>query len=119
MSKAGEFVLTLMHAATNAHILHLQSRSFSEHSALGEFYQALPDLADKLAEAIQGAEQELLSYPADYFAPAATGLDELLELQAYVDQERQSISQRSEIQNIVDEISDLIDSTLYKLKFLK
>ena len=60
----GEFILTLLHAATNAHILHLRSRSFAEHSALGEFYQALPDLADKLAEAIQGAEQQLLKFPA-------------------------------------------------------
>ena len=119
MSKAGEFVLTLLHAATNAHILHLQTRSFAEHSALGEFYPALPELADKLAEALQGAEQELLTFPADYFAPAANGLDELLELKDYVDSERQSLSQRSEIQNIVDEIADLIDSTLYKLKFLK
>ena len=119
MNEAGEFVLTLMHAATNAHILHLRSRSFAEHSALGEFYQALPDLADKLAEAIQGAEQQLLEFPADYFAPADTALDELLQLYDYVDQERKKLSQRSEIQNIIDEISDLIDSTLYKLRFLK
>lgn len=119
MKEAGDFVLTLMHAATNAHILHLRSRSFAEHSALGEFYQALPDLADKLAEAIQGAEQQLLEFPPDYFAPADTALDELLQLQDYVDQERKELTQRSEIQNIIDEISDLIDSTLYKLRFLK
>ncbi len=119
MNKAGEFVLTLLHAATNTHILHLRSQSFAEHSALGEFYPAIPELADKLAEALQGAEQELLEFPIDYFAPAATGLEELLELKEYVDEERQSISQRPEIQNIIDEISDLIDSTLYKLKFLK
>ena len=45
--------------------------------------------------------------------------EQLLQLQDYVDHERKELSQRSEIQNIIDEISDLIDSTLYKLRFLK
>jgi len=119
MNEAGEFVLTLLHSATNAHILHLRSRSYAEHMALGEFYPAVAELADKLAEAVQGAEQQLLEFPHDYFAPAETALDELLQLQDYVDQERNELPQRSEIQNIVDEISDLINSTLYKLRFLK
>jgi DNA-binding ferritin-like protein len=120
MREAGEFVLTLFHAATNTHILHLRSRSFAEHSALGEFYQALPDLTDKLAEAIQGRQQELLDFPAAYYEPADTGLDELTQLQDYVEQERRLVlPDASEIQNIVDEIAELIDSTIYKLKFLK
>lgn len=118
MSKAGEFVLTLMHAATNAHILHLQTRSFAQHMALGEFYEALPGLADSLAEAIQGAEGEILKYPFDYYQPADTPLEELEQLKDYVEQERTGVSSRSEIQNIIDEIAALIDSTLYKLRFL-
>lgn len=118
MSHAGDFVLTLFHAATNAHILHLQTRNYAAHVALGEFYAALPELADRLAEAIQGAERELLKFPIDYFAPADSPLEELEQLKDYVDQERSAVSTRSEIQNIIDEIADLIDSTLYKLKFL-
>jgi DNA-binding ferritin-like protein len=118
MSKAGEFVLTLMHAATNAHILHLQTRSFAQHMALGTFYQELPELADQLAEALQGAEGQIIQYPQDYYSPADTPLEELEQLKDYVDQERRAISGRTEIQNIIDEISQLIDSTLYKLKFL-
>ena len=40
----GDFFLTLLHSATNTHILHLQSRSYSEHKALGEFYEEIVDL---------------------------------------------------------------------------
>ena len=118
MSKAADFVLTMLHAATNAHILHLQTRSFAQHMALGSFYEELTELADSLAEAIQGAQGEILRYPVDYFAPAPTPLEELEELKEYVEQERGKVSDRSEIQNIIDEIAALIDSTLYKLKFL-
>jgi len=32
----GDFILTLLHAATNTHILHWQTKSFAEHMALGE-----------------------------------------------------------------------------------
>lgn len=119
MKEAGEFVLTLLHAATNAHILHLKSRSYAEHMALGAFYEALPDLADSLAEAIQGLTEELLDYPLDYYAPADNALDELVQLKVYVKDERHELPQDSEIQNIIDEIAALIDSTIYKLKFLK
>jgi hypothetical protein len=39
-------------------------------------------------------------------------------MQQFVDEAREDLPQESEIQNIIDEISQLIDSTLYKLKFL-
>lgn len=117
----GEFILTLLHAATNTHILHLRSRSFSEHSALGEFYQALPDLVDAVVEATQGRYGELIDYPVSYYPPNQTGLEELTDLKDYVDQTRRTadVPQDSEIQNAIDEIASLIDSTLYKLQFLK
>ena len=117
----GEFILTLLHAATNTHILHLRSRSFSEHSALGEFYQALPDLVDAVVEATQGRYGELIDYPVSYYPPNQTGLEELTDLKDYVDQTRRTadVPQDSEIQNAIDEIASLIDSTLYKLTFLK
>lgn len=116
---SGEFVLTLLHAATNTHLLHLKSKSYSEHMALGAFYEALPGLADTLAESIQGLTGELLEYPADYYAPAETAMQELEDLKDFVKENRQNLPQESEIQNLVDEIADLINSTCYKLKFLK
>ena len=115
----GEFILVLLHAATNTHIQHWQTRSFSEHMALNTFYQELPERIDDLVEAIQGAYGEILQFPEEYYRPADTPLDELEQLKEYVEENRQAISPRSEIQNLIDEIAQLIDSTLYKLRFLK
>ena len=117
-SEAGEFVLVLLHAATNAHLLHLRSKSYAEHMALGTFYEELPGLVDVVAESIQGLKGELLEYPIDYFAPEATALDELLSLQEYVKVERKELPQDSEVQNAIDAIAELINSTVYKLRFL-
>ena len=117
----GEFILTLFHSATNVHILHLRSRSYSEHKALQKFYESIPDLADAVVEATQGRYGQLIDYPVSYYPPTQTGLEELMHLKDYVDQTRhmQGIPQDSEIQNLIDEISALIDSTLYRLTFLK
>ena len=115
----GEFLLTLMHSSTNTQILHRQTKSYAEHIALGEFYEAIIPLVDTLTEAIQGLEGEIIDYPVDYYGPAASGLEELSSLQEYVAEERKGLPANSEIQNLVDEIADLINSTLYKLKFLK
>ena len=114
----GDFILTLLHAATNAHILHFRSRSYAEHMALGAFYEELPGLVDELVESIQGLTGELIEFPQDYYAPADSALEELKDLKEYVKEMRHSLPDDSEIQNLVDEIADLINSTLYKIKFL-
>ena len=114
----GEFILTLLHGATNAHLLHFRTKSYAQHMALGTFYEELPGLVDGLAEAIQGLTGELITFPADYYAPADTPLQELQDLMDYVKENRHSLPNDSEIQNLIDEIADLINTTTYKLKFL-
>ena len=114
----GEFILTLLHAATNTHLLHWQTKSFAEHVALGEFYAAIPDLVDALVEATQGATGEIIQFPADYYPPAENGLQELKELREYFVENRDVMPASSEIQNLLDNIGDQIDSTLYRLRFL-
>jgi len=117
----GEFILVLLHAATNAHLLHFRSKSNAEHMFLGKFYEKLPKLVDMLVEAAQGREGVIYDYPVQYYPPAETALEELTMLKDYVDEERQKpeILQDSEIQNLIDGISELIDTTIYKIKFLK
>ena len=115
----GQFILTLLHAATNTHILHLRSTSNAEHMALGTFYEKLPDLVDSLVENIQGLTEELIEYPVDYYPPMVDSLDELRSLKDFVKEEREVLPQDSEIQNDVDEIAKLINKTIYRLKFPK
>jgi hypothetical protein len=114
----GSFFLTLLHAATNTHILHLQSRSYSEHQALGSFYEELVELTDGLIESCQG-KRGIVQYPVEYTKPADTGLLELTNLSAYITVNRLVIGNDSELQNEVDTIMNLINSTIYKLTFLK
>ena len=115
----GEFILSLLHSATNTHILHWQTKSFAEHMALGEFYAAMPGLIDTLVEATQGVTGEIIEFPADYYPPAEDGLTELLELREFFIENRDVMPKDREIQNLLDGIGDQIDSTLYKLRFLK
>lgn len=118
MKSIGEFVLTLLHAQTNAHILHLQSRYYAEHMALGAFYKALDDLIDAWVEAYQGRYEIISEYPQNYSLPTSP-IEYLDNLNGYIYVARQSLPQDTELQNILDEIVALVDSTLYKLRFLK
>ena len=117
MNDASEFLLVLLHSATNTHLLHWQSKSYAEHQALGAFYEEIPDLVDELAETMMGKYDTTAEFPVMYHAPAETAKEELEALKDYVDQARQAMPQDSEIQNIIDEIAQLIDSTLYLLRF--
>lgn len=115
----GEFFLTLLHSATNTHILHLQTRSYSEHVALGAFYDSIVELVDSVIEAYQGKNQTIIQYPNTYFPPAPSGLPELKALSEYVQTNRNIVGSDTELQNLMDGVQDLIDSTIYKLTFLK
>lgn len=117
----GELLITLLNAATIAHVLHLQSRSYAEHKALQGFYQDLPDLVDSVIEAWQGRNGELVEYPDQIveLSEHKDALEFVTFLKILLDDERYVLGEESEIQNLVDEIAALIDSTLYKLTFLK
>jgi hypothetical protein len=116
----GEFAMCLLNGVTAGHIHHLGTDSYSQHMALGEFYVELDKRADKFMEAYQGRYSKII------FAEKALFLGENgLELVQYVCDQIESyrkmpgFPQDSELQNIVDELLDLADSTKYKLRFLK
>ena len=50
----GQFISTLFASRTQAHVFHLQTNSFAAHKALNEYYDGIIDLADGIAESIQG-----------------------------------------------------------------
>lgn len=111
------FTLALLNSATCAHLQHFQTKSYSAHKALRKYYEAIPDLVDRLVESYMGRhgligdfeeEFEIEKDPVRYFKA----------LQKYVDQNRVHLPKDSEIQNTVDEILDMINSTLYKLQQL-
>lgn len=113
-----EFVMCLLHSQTNAHILHFQSRSYAEHMALGDYYEAIDDLIDTFVEAYQGKYGIIEEYSDEYELPTPA-LEYMISKADYIKEARKSLPQDTELQNIIDEIVSLIDSTVYKLRFLK
>ena len=118
--KSADFVGVLFLARDVAHSVHLNTRSFSKHSALNTFYDEVIDLADKFAEAYQG-RHGLIGPISLMSAKKTTNIIEFLE-QSLKDIEgmRYEVCDKNDtpIQNIIDEIVGLYLSTLYKLKFL-
>lgn len=115
----GQFFLRLLHAATNGHILHLQAKSYSEHKALQRYYEELPDLVDSIIEEWQGAYQTIVEYPNEYNPPIKDSLTEVYNIRDFVAKNRAVVGDYSSIQNDVDNLMSLLDSTVYKLTFLK
>lgn len=119
----GSLVQELMNAATSFHKLHLQVSgpgSFAAHKALGEIYDALPDLSDSIAEGYQGACEVLLKYEGQ--GPAIlesvdNAIEYLRQMKMQVD-ELQSVMPHTEIVNLLDTVKDAINSAKYKLIFL-
>jgi hypothetical protein len=113
----GALILELFHSSTNAHIQHLRTRSYAAHKALGEYYESVLDKADSLAEAYQG-RYGLIEFPNLPFKMESDSVMMLKGLRRYIDDNRMAMVQDSELQNLLDEVIALIDSTLYKLEFL-
>jgi hypothetical protein len=102
------------------HSVHLNTRSYAKHKALGGFYGKVIDLADDLAEAYQG-RHGLIGPITLHSAKKTNNVIEFLEDSLKdVEDMRYKVCDKDDtaIQNIIDGIVDLYLSTLYKLKFL-
>jgi hypothetical protein len=117
--QAGIFVSALLHSSTAAHFLHLSTKSYAEHKALGHYYEDILDLADKWAEAYQGHHGliPLTDYLDDFKVQkdAKAYVRGMLE---FAKSMRDELPGDPDLQNIHDEIVGLIASTLYKLENL-
>ena len=114
----GEFFLKLLHASTNGHLLHLQTKSYSEHKALQGYYEGLPDAVDTIIEQYQGAYQVIVEYPNIYEPPKADALQEVTSIRDFIVANRSVVGPYTSLQNEVDALLSLVESTMYKLTFL-
>lgn len=118
--KCAEFVGMMFLGRDVAHSVHLNTRSFSKHMALGTFYDNIIELADKFAEAYQG-KYGLIGPISLMNARKTSNIVEFLQDQVdEIEKVRYEVCDKTEtaLQNIIDEIVGLYLSTLYKLKFL-
>ena len=112
-------VSTLLHSATVTHFMHFSTDSYARHVALATYYDEIVDLTDDLAEAFMGYEEVKLTQWPKEFHLASDPVTYLEKLRDFVEEIRKVICpEYTPIQNQIDAIQELMDSTIYKLKFL-
>jgi hypothetical protein len=116
-----DLVMCLLHSGIITHIMHWQTESYAAHQALGEFYTEIPELVDQTIEAYQGKTKIILrNFPIEMEAyEQMTPLAYMEYLSQELTEGRALFGEEPEIQNLVDAIADLIDSTMYKLRRFK
>lgn len=112
------FAQKLFEARQLAHNFHLKAKSYSEHEALGEFYDKLLSKADDLIEVYQG--QYGLIENLEFLIKPQNNILEYLESDFILSCKSVSASIKdTHLNNIIDEIIALTYKTIYKLKYLK
>lgn len=111
----------LLHSQTQSHTFHLQTKSFAEHKALQNYYEGIDGLIDGLVESYQGKYSILKGYkqfPIEDYKDNTTTINYFKELCDKVTDLR-SCCKDTWIQNQIDNVCELLNSTLYKLRYLK
>lgn len=116
-----EMVSLLLHSRTQAHILHLQTKSYPEHMALNAYYDGIGGLIDGLVESYQGQYGIIENYKSYDIQNYKSTDGTIKYLEGVCDKvsKLRDCCKDSYIQNQIDTICELVNSTLYKLKFLK
>jgi hypothetical protein len=116
-----DMVSILLHSQTQVHIFHLQTKSYSEHKALQGYYEGIDVLVDGLIESYQGKYDVITQYNSvkneDYKSNEQV-IKYFKALDTMIEKNRKSVKE-SFIQNQIDTVQELINSTVYKLRFLK
>jgi hypothetical protein len=120
-NKFQETISKLLHSRTQSHVFHFQSSSYAEHEALNDYYDEIGDLVDELVESYQGENNVLKKYDnytlnmykntqqvISYFEKLAEDVEDL-----------RSVTDGNFLQGKLDDVLELINSTIYKLKNLK
>ncbi len=106
--------------ATPDHFVDITDTFDLKIKALQGYYEDIVDLVDTYVESYQGRYGILKGYkPTTQIFEDDSTLRYFAGLLSYVDNVRKELPQDGELNNILDEISGLISSTHYKLKFLK
>jgi hypothetical protein len=112
-----EKLIEKMFAARNAaHIQHWKTNSYSQHQALGEYYDEVIDGLDKFVEAYQGTFGIIENTPGGEKDVAKMINDDII----WLNKNRSEICKGvPALENIVDELTGLHMKTLYKLENLR
>ena len=116
-----EMVCNILHSRNQAHVFHLQTKSYAEHIALNGYYDAVVPLFDGIVESYQGKYgiiKNFKTFKVEQYRNGKKTISYFERLLDIIDQNRDSVED-SYIQNQIDTVQELINSTIYKLRFLK
>lgn len=117
--KCAEFIGMLFLARDVTHSVHLNTRSYAKHKALGHFYDEIIDLADSFAEAYQGRHGLIGGISLQSHEKTANVIEFLQKQLDEIESVRYDVVPKTDtaLQNMIDGIVELYLSTLYKLRF--
>lgn len=114
-----EFIARGFALRNASHLAHWATSSYSEHVALGDFYDGLLDAIDGIIECYQGCYGKIGNVSPRPFKKDGI-LDQIVEMANWLAENRDKIAKKNEIlENKLDELGGLFASTVYKLRFLK
>lgn len=114
--KINEFASLLFEIEINAHIAHWQTKRAWDHLALGDLYEGIVGLRDRFVETFQGKNEIVTGFKVQ--------VNETVEIKSYIRDCASSIEAfkaeltMGSLQQICDDITELLYTTLYKLEKL-
>lgn len=114
---------TLVMSTSFAHLLHLCSTDLAMHLALDEYYKQIPEKVDKLAEAYLSTTKSA-NFTCCIVPQSMCPVEFLTSILEYVQKYRKDkVEDNAALEaqpfgSLIDDIINLINSTLYKLKRL-
>ena len=116
-----EMICNILHSRNQVHVFHLQTKSFAEHKALNDYYDGVVGLFDGIVESYQGKYgiiKNFKTFKIEQYRNNKKTISYFERLLDIIDENRDSVED-SYIQNQIDTVQELVNSTVYKLKFLK
>jgi hypothetical protein len=115
-----EFAALLFGARDFGHRAHLRTDTHAKHVILESFYTDMTDLADTLVECYQGINGVVDLPYVDLPIAGPDPLPFIEELaEVFKGTRDEAVADNRPLNNIADEIEQLFDSTIYKLRELK
>jgi hypothetical protein len=99
------------------HFSHLNTHSYSEHKALNEMYETWLDLSDKFIETYQGKHGRIQGLCEVQFATDVNVREYLILVMVFLNQDIKTVldDMDSDLDNIVADMKQLVNHTLYLL----
>lgn len=117
MNNETKIALRLIQSRDIIHLTHLATLSYSQHMALDDYYKDITEIFDRYIESLQGLNGTLEDIKLPSSSKVEDPIDYLVTLDKFIEANKRGL--RSFLISILDDAQELINKTVYKLKFLK